>query len=177
MKTIKVLKMLSVLALTGCTHLHKSQTKLGRQLAEESRALTTGVVDALQLQPPDHRDLFTATALEFARQDQRLEGLPVKPFNAPALVETNLAPAEVETHRTEARADLQRRFALENKLLARQFAVTEKLLDFGIEHETARNARIRAWTKWLGGGSLLIGALVALCTFFPAAAPLVGRLL
>ena len=177
MNTKNVILVLVAGAFCGCTHLKRTETIVSRQLAEESRALTTGVVDALQLQPPEERDRFTEVALEFARQDQRIEGLPLKSFDAPAVVESTNVAGNGTMVATFLPSEVKRRFAFQDRLRAKEFAVREKLIDIGVAHEEERNARIVAWTKWLGGGSLLAGGLVALCVFFPAATPIVGRLL
>src|SRR5689334_15431319 len=71
---------------TGCTYTAAKRTKVNAALAEESRALTTGVVESLQSQPETNRDPYTVVALAFAKQDQRVEGLPAKPFDVPALL-------------------------------------------------------------------------------------------
>src|SRR5688572_14109407 len=106
MKTKYVLIMLFSILCTGCTYFQKKETRLTGILAEESKALTTAVVDVLHLQPPEERDRFTATALEFATQDQRLEGLPLKPFDARGLVGVeNLNSKSVETLKSYGRGD------------------------------------------------------------------------
>lgn len=74
------------LTATGCTHVAAKRNAINAALAEESRALTTAVVDSLQNQPATNRDAYTLTALAFAKQDQRVEGLPLKPFDVPALL-------------------------------------------------------------------------------------------
>jgi hypothetical protein len=202
MKTKYVLLCVAAGLLCGCTHLQQREMKLSRQLAEESKALTTGVVDVLELQPAEERDRFTETALTFARQDQRIEGLPLKPFDARALLEvkeegsrmiasTNgLGESESFAQKRSGTpwkywqqgplslpVEVRKRFAYQDQLRAKEFMVKEKLMDFGVAHEEERNERIKAWTKWLGGGSLLVGGLVALCIFFPMAIPIVGRIL
>src|SRR4051794_19618952 len=95
-KVVAMLVGVSVAA-TGCTHFAAKRNKVNEALAEESRALTTAVVDSWQSQPASERDAYTVTALAFAKQDQRVEGLPLKPFDVPALlagmgVTNNLPP-------------------------------------------------------------------------------------
>ena len=51
------------IAATGCTHVASQRNKVNDALAEESRALTTAVVDSLQSQPATNRDPYTVTAL------------------------------------------------------------------------------------------------------------------
>jgi hypothetical protein len=170
---------LSAAALVGCSTA-KVQHQLNTRLEEESRALTTGVVDALNLQPPERRDQFTVTALQFARQDQRIEGLPIKPFATQALVggAANLMTASQKaSEQKRARAEVRDRFALQDQLRSRQIRAGQKLLEVGIRQDEQHAARVRFWLKWLGGGSLILGGIIALCVFFPVAIPIIGRLL
>src|SRR5260221_8683144 len=51
----------------GCTHIASRQHRVRSRLQEESRALTTAVVETLQLQPLAQRDAYSATALIFAK--------------------------------------------------------------------------------------------------------------
>src|SRR3954471_11645997 len=127
MNTKNVILVLVAGAFCGCTHLKRTETIVSRQLAEESRALTTGVVDVLQLQPPEERDRFTEVALEFARQDQRIEGLPLKSFDAPAMVESTNVAGNGTMVATFLPSEVKRRFAFQDKLRAKEFAVREKL--------------------------------------------------
>jgi hypothetical protein len=70
------------LVLCGCTglrkkmsHLVRHQSKTETALGEESRALTTAVVDSLQFAPTNQA---TSLALDLARHDQQIEGLPLQ---------------------------------------------------------------------------------------------------
>lgn len=159
---------------TGCTHFAAKRAQARAQLDEHSRALTTAVVDSLTLQPAEDRDSYTEFALRVAREDQRIEGLPLDPIAVEPFVQpsaTNALP------KLQAERALGQRFTEIEKLLASERQQTEHLLEFGAAHEAERNrARVR-WTKWIGGSSLLIGGLVAFCVFVPAALPILGRLL
>ncbi len=172
---------LLILALaTGCTHHAARRQKANDRLAEESRALTTAVVDILQNQPAANRDPYVSTALTFAKQDQRVEGLPLEPFDVPALLlgfastnqNTPLPPAT-----QAARAEVTERFAKQNALLVTQDRAESKLLHLGAAAETVRNERIARWTKFSLAATTLIGGAVALFIFFPLALPIAGRLL
>jgi hypothetical protein len=167
-----------ILALTilfcGCTHLASKRAKAHGELEEHSRALTTAVVDALQLQPPDLRDSYTEFALRVAREDQRVEGLPLDPIAVEPFVQpdrTNALP------KIKAERALQARFTEIEKLLAVEKRATDRLLDFGATQEEHQNASRLRWTKWIGGTALLLGGIVALCVFFPVAIPIFGRIL
>src|SRR4051812_27210787 len=100
---VKVVKLALCVAagglITGCTHQAARRGKVSLKLAEESKALTTAVVDALQNQPAPQRDVYTETALTFARQDQRVEGLPLEPFDVVALLTNSPAAREEEKQR------------------------------------------------------------------------------
>ena len=151
--------------MTGCTHHAARREKVSLKLAEESKALTTAVVDALQSQPTPQRDVYTETALTFAKQDQRVEGLPLEPFDVLGLL----------TNSPVAREEVAERFATEERLIAARAKVEEKLINFGERAEAERNRRIGWWTRVSTLGLGLIGGSVALCVFCPLALPLVGR--
>ncbi len=151
--------------ITGCTHHAARREKISLKLAEESKALTTAVVDALQNQPAPQRDVYTETALTFAKQDQRVEGLPLAPFDVLGLL----------TNSPAAREEVQERFASEQKLIAQRAKVEEKLIHFGEKAEAERNRRIGWWTRVSTLGLGLIVGSVALFVFCPLALPLVGR--
>jgi hypothetical protein len=163
----------SILA-TGCTHFVARRAHARAQLEEHSRALTTAVVDSLQLQPPDERDAYSEFALRVAREDQRIEGLPLKPVAVEPFVQTNQLDA---LPKLKAERALEKRFTEIEKLLATERTQNERLLEFGQAHETEQNVKRVRWTKWLGGSSLLLAGLVALCVFVPAAIPILGRVL
>jgi outer membrane murein-binding lipoprotein Lpp len=246
----------AVTLLAGCTHTARHMEKVSAELREESKALTTAVVDTLEQQPTERRDVYSATALEFAKQDQRIEGLPVKPFDVRALlpIETprdydafgstnnfqggdkkGAMPAlssmleragsilsrgtppgaetrptavgrtpGVEIHPTiqtpgagtgptkgrsaastvgrvsapgDARMEIAKRFARENKLIAQERKAESKLVQLGAVKETEDNARKVFWAKWISAITLPIGGMIALCVFFPVAIPFVGRFL
>jgi len=169
-------------AVTGCTHTAAKRTKVNEALAEESRALTTAVVDSLQSQPATNRDVYTTTALTFAKQDQRVEGLPLKPFDVPALLAglgatNDLPPLGGPPAIEAAREEVAARFEKQEELISKRAAAEAKLIDRGVEAEATRNARIRRWTKFGIFGTTLIGGAVALFVCCPIALPICGRLL
>jgi hypothetical protein len=173
------------IAAAGCTHTAAKRAKVNDVLAEESRALTTAVVDTLQSQPATNRDAYAVTALAFAKQDQRVEGLPLKPFDVPALLAgmgltNNLpplaGPPAIETVEA-AREEVATRFEKQDELIAQRAATEAKLIDRGEKAEAARNARITRWTKFGVFGTTLIGGMIALFVFCPIALPICGRLL
>ena len=126
----------------------------------------------MQLQPPHTRDVYSATALKLARQDQRIEGLPLQPLDAPVLTSSPEVPAT-----KEAWANLRAQFRHQDRLIAEHRKVSAKLEEMGAAHETERNNRILSWTKWVSGSLLSVGGLIALFVFFPFALPLAGRFL
>ncbi|HYE30563.1 MAG TPA: hypothetical protein VEH27_03980 [Methylomirabilota bacterium] len=151
----------------GCQSSLARRAKASNILSDESRALTTAVVEVLHQQPTEARDIHTSTALQLAQQDQRIEGLPTRPIDALALLQTNAA----------AHADLAARFALQNKLIAQERALTERLTTLGAVKEAEDRARRLRWTKFatLALGSL--GTFLAIAFFCPVLLPILGRVL
>src|SRR5687767_15105382 len=98
---MKTAILLAAIATCGCTRfgakhaavLEVQQTH-ERQLVEESRALTTGIVDVLSLAPTNaHSQL----ALDLATHDQQIEGLPLKRMEVlPLLLKQESALAALE---------------------------------------------------------------------------------
>jgi hypothetical protein len=173
-RTASRLALTLTLLAAGCTHVASKRAKIHSQLEEHSRALTTAVVDSLQLQPPEQRDHYTEFALRVAREDQRVEGLPLEPIPVEPFVRTNEINSCI-TRRAER--DLSVRFAEIEKLIAAEKRQADRLIAFGETHEEAQNRTRALWAKWIGSGSLLIGGLVALCVFVPAAIPILARIL
>jgi hypothetical protein len=165
---------LTAMLTTGCTHTAAQRVKTNNALAEESKALTTAVVDVLQSQPSTNRDAYTTTALAFAKQDQRVEGLPLKPFDVPALLATF---GITNQFAEEVRDDVRERFAKEEALIVKRAAAEEKLIELGASAEETRNRRISRWTKFGVWGTTLIGGAIGLFVFCPIALPIGGRLL
>lgn len=162
----------------GCTHATKAHFKARTELDEHSRALTTAVVDALQLQPESSRDPFTGLALRLAAQDQRVEGLPLEPVPVGPLLGMaagNTSSNLIATRRAVATAEVEKRFSRIETLIARERDAGEQLAALGAHAEAERNERItRSWKRG-GGGIILLGGLIALCVFFPAAIPIAGQ--
>ena len=165
---------------TGCTHVAKARARTDAQLQEHSRAFTTAVVDALQLQPTDQRDIYTEAALEFAREDQRIEGPSSNPIDAQAwmgLHPTNMPAAEMRARQTAAVHDVENRIDTARSLLAKQRRNEDRLIQFGEQFEEERNTQRAEWFRRGSLWTLIVGGFIALAIFFPAAVPLVGRLL
>lgn len=165
-----------LLLASGCSRLERRQAAIETRLAHESSALTGAVIDALELQPEKRRDAYTSAALRFARQDQRLEGLPLEPFDVPALLIHTNTSAETRA-RKRARRELESRFHLQENLLHQRERVRQSLITLGIEREREQNRARVFWAKfaaWTGGPAVI---LIALCVLFPAAIPIIARLL
>jgi hypothetical protein len=175
---LMALMALTLFAGQGCTHvggkMEKARVALENHeevLKEESRALTTGVVDALALAPKSPE---TELAKSLAVADQQIEGLPLKRLPVTEALSGDTNAVIVIDERVKAIEALR----VENARLTEQVRVTEeKLVAMGVKFEEERNARIRFWSKWLSTGTVLIGGAVALFVFCPVALPLVGRFL
>ncbi len=156
--------------LSGCSH-HRGLARVELKLADESAALTTAVVDALAAQPESDRDRFSGTALELAKQDQRIEGLPLHPINVPALLGPVTA-VEVQA----AQQHLTNRFVAQEKLLKARSRHEIALQAAGEQKELDRGRRFTFWSKAVALLGLPLAGLIALCVFMPAMIPIVGRL-
>lgn len=163
--------------LAGCTFARGKAAKAGSAatanssaLTEESRALTTGAKDALDLAPTNAP---VNLAKRFLARDQQIEGLPVERIDVAALLATN----------AQAIALLEKRFAAQDELLreratlaAELAAANERLQDLGRRYEAERNQsivrRVGRWLKGIFG----VGGLIALVIFCPAVLPVLGSL-
>lgn len=168
----------------GCSYHGAKVAKTHLKLAEESKALTAAVVETLNAQPADERSTYSVIALDFARQDQRIEGLPVEPFDVPALLagfgltnQTHLGAPTSNRAMAEARREIHSRFAAQDKLIATRERGEAKLQQLGARAEDERNERISRWTKFGGWTLGLAGAAAGLFVFCPVALPIAGRFL
>lgn len=163
--------------LTGCTHLADYRAKQTDAVNsnhaardEQERTLTTGVIEALGYAPTNPP---TALALDLARHEQLLQGLPTN----------RLDVAGILTHAAGASDALERIYAKQEKLivekvrLERQLAATtDRLAVLGAVHEQEQNESIvrRAW-RWLWA-TLGLGGIVAVCVLVPGLLPVLGRI-
>jgi hypothetical protein len=166
----------------GCSHLARSRAKTASALEEHSRALTSGVVDALRFQPAEHRDAPAALALELARENERIQGLPAHPIAVKEMLGiadsgAPTEPSEMQKKQRAAREDLQDRFSSIEHLVNRERDLSEHLVQLGSTFEQQQNHSRRAWAKLIGSSIGILGMLVALALFAPAALPLAGRLI
>jgi hypothetical protein len=167
---------------SGCSHLARSRAKTIGALEEHSRALTSGVVDALRFQLAEHRDAPAELALELARENERIQGLPAHPIAVKELlgIADSSAPAEaaeIQKKQKAAREDLGGRFEEIEHLVGRERDLSEHLVQLGSAFEQQQNHSRRAWAKLIGSSLGIIGVLVALALFAPAVLPLAGRLI
>lgn len=173
----------AVLMFTGCTQMALRRSKTASALQEESKALTTAVVDILQSEPTAERNIYSLTALTFAKQDQLVEGFPAKSFDVPGLLTDLGATNQPETTRFTdhapgaSRHEVAERFNLQNDLRAALDKEESRLIEFGAKAEASRNEKITRWTKFSFGAVTLLGGTIALFVFFPIAIPIAGRFL
>ena len=146
----------------GCGHTAARRAEVQEKLKVHSQALTTAVVEVLELQPATNRNELSELALTLAREDQRIEGLPAEPRRAEELA-------------GKGKAGLAGWFKEIGGLLKEERRLTERLARLGAKQEEETNARRAFWAKWIGGGTVLMGGLIALCVFFPVAIPMLGR--
>lgn len=138
------------------------------KLAEESRALTTGALDALAYAPTNRP---TDLAKKFLQIDQQIEGVPAARIDVAGILATNKAAIDA----LEKRLDVQQEWIEERAALRIQLQqANEKLLELGklYEQERARSTWKRIWSWTMG--TFGIGGLIAIAIFFPAALPIMG---
>jgi len=144
--------------------------KVEEKLVEESKALTTGALDALSFAPTNKP---TDLAKKFLQRDQQIEGMPAERIDVAGILATNKAAIDALERRMELQQEwLQERVKLEVEL----HQANTKLLELGrlYEQEKAKSTwkRIWAWTMSTFG----IGGLVALVIFCPAVLPVFGAI-
>jgi hypothetical protein len=138
------------------------------KLAEESRALTTGALDALAYAPTNKP---TDLAKKFLQIDQQIEGVPAVRIDVAGILATNKAAIEA----LEKRIEIQQEWIEERAELRIQLdQANEKLLELGklYEQERAKSTWKRIWSWTMG--TFGIGGLIAIVIFFPAALPIIG---
>jgi len=142
--------------------------KVEEKLSEESKALTTGALDALLFAPTNKP---TDLAKKFLQRDQQIEGMPAERIDVAGILATNKVAMEALERRMELQQEwIQERVKIEIELNQ----ANARLLELGrlYEQEKAKSAwkRIWAWTMSTFG----IGGIVALVVLCPAALPLLG---
>jgi hypothetical protein len=169
-----------LLAFVGCSvfkpatgNQSKIEAKAGvvdGKLTEESRALTTGALDALGFAPTNPP---TQLAKRFLERDQQIEGVPAERIDVAGILATNKAAIE----------SLERRFLQQQQLLEERTALraelekaNARLLELGRMYEQEKSkslvGRIKAWVL----GTFGLGGLIALVIFCPAALPIIGSI-
>lgn len=174
------LVLMGTLAFTGCTHAGRKQERVDRAVQanraaidEESRALTTAVVDTLAGGAIVGTNEMLNLALELARRDQQLEGMPVE----------RIAVGSIVAGEGSARRELEERYDRQQRLLKERVLVESKLeeargrlVEMGKVYEAERNRNVvRRFWGWLVG-TLGVGGLIALCMFCPAVIPILGSM-
>lgn len=167
-----------VLILSGCV-LTKPATskqaakevkleKIEEKLVEESKALTTGALDALSFAPTNKP---TDLAKKFLQRDQQIEGTPAERIDVVGILATNKASIDALDKRLEMQQEwLQERVKLEVELNK----ANEKLIELGrlYEQEKAKSVWKRIWSWTMS--TLGLGGFVALVVFCPAVLPIIG---
>lgn len=170
MKTRLVL-VLSVLLLgSGCAWLSNSVKRLTgqaekqqEQLGEESKALTTGTVDALEMAPRD--DKAVNMARELAKADQQIEGMPRKRLPVAAALADDPAALKEMERRLAAIPVLQAELA---ETMAKLKEREGQLQELGKKYEEERATKLRTRIKRWALATLGVGGIVALVVFCPA---------
>lgn len=161
---------------SGCTFARKTTARITGQLAgvesrvqEESKALTTAGVDTLSQAPTNE---WTALALELARKDQLLEGLPKERIDVAGVLNGDEVAVRALAERYRIQAQLiQEKAAVEAKLRETE----SRLIEMGKKYEEEKNRSIwkRIW-RW-SLGTLGLGGMIALCVFCPVVIPIFAR--
>lgn len=175
---------------TGCSHIatsrahaDKTLAKSNEQLAEQSRALTTGIVDTLATIPETNSvrtsGLSTqSSALRLAKRlaaaDQEIEGLPLNRIPATAALagDTNAA-ADIEARFTEINGLRAHNSQLAQALRERDAA----LMELGTKYEAEKSKTLWRRIKTAIVSTFGLGGLIALCIFCPAIIPILTRAL
>lgn len=163
----------------SCTHYAARKLKVDAKLIEAARVNNQAARDALHLQPTDRRDEHTATALEFAAQNERVLGSPAIPLPIePILAEKQANPPGASGLRQgPAQQGVSELFQSQNGLVREQRRLEDRLITMGEVHEVRRNSKISFWTRLISFLAGPFGLLIVLLVAFPAAAPILGRLL
>jgi hypothetical protein len=165
-------------SITGCSTRGPARARADRaliqsndQLAEQSRALTTGIVDSLSVAPQNPP---TNLARRFAIADQEIEGLPLKRIPATAALAGD----------PKANADIEARFTEINSLRAHNSQLAQALrerdaalMELGTKYEAEKNKSLWRRIKTALIGTFGITGLIALCVFCPAIIPILTRVL
>lgn len=192
-RIVRIAAVITMLLLTsGCTwhgkkleHAADKAAKHREKMAEVSRALTTGVVDALSVAPAP-QDPAVELAKRLATVDQEIEGLPIERLPVVEAMSNEQRAMSGAAEGSENRememieAQLARVAGMRKEAARLDAAVEarqEHLVAMGVTFEQERNARI--WKRWKWGSAfvLFLGALAALFVFVPVALPLAGRFL
>lgn len=136
-------------------------------MAEQSRALTTAVVDSLNVAP---QNPATNLARRFAAADQEIEGLPLKRIPAAAaLAGDTHAAADIEARFTEITTLRAHNSQLAQALRERDAA----LMELGEKYEAEKSKTLWRRIKTALIGTFGISGLIALCVFCPAVIPVI----
>jgi hypothetical protein len=181
-------------AITGCSHVATSRaradhalTESNEELAEQSRALTTGIVDSLNTipdaSPISHSEPSTleagaarTSALRLAKRlavaDQEIEGLPLKRIPATAALAGDAqAAADIEDRFTEINS-----LRAHNKQLAQALRERDSaLMELGAQFEAEKSKSIWRRIRTTIISTFGLGGLIALCIFCPAVIPILTR--
>jgi hypothetical protein len=147
-----------------------------RAIAEESRANTTGIVDALDVadrDPAIQTNAPVQLARRLAKADQQIEGLPLRAFDVPAI----LAGTFKALNEFEIRLAQQQNLRVQNdNLRAENEGLRDALVEMGRRYEVERNRSVLRRIYASLGLTGMIAALVALCVFVPVLIPILFRL-
>lgn len=164
-----------LLILCGCAMTTRREAKRADEsdansaaLAEESRALTTGALDALSHAPTNKP---TALAKRFLQRDQQIEGTPARRIDVAAILAENVEAVRDLNRRLDAQdALLVERAELQRKLQAAQ----ADLMELGRKYDAERSRSI--WRRVLGWATATfgIGGLIAMVVMCPAVLPILG---
>ena len=193
MKHIPIL-LLSVLLLSGCRLIpfwpesteeyeeaKATQVAITQEEEEKSRQLTTAVVEVLHDEPVSKATPRSKLALEFAQQDQLIEGMPLEKIPVQDYIELAVSENEDDIKKLNKKiSDLEesisefRKEKLENQTVLD--ARTEELVKKGMIYEEENKKK--AWEKVWGWakGTFGIGGLIALAVLFPAIIPILGHM-
>lgn len=165
----KILAISLAVLLTGCASSVSKLAKIMRSDNESEKINATGVVDALDQVPSEHKVAAVTVASRLAKDLQVIEGLPT---SAQRLDVTRLiANDEGEWRKVNDRQAKDAKNSLERR------SIEERLIDLGVQKEQENHKNLFRRILFWGVSTFGLGGMIALCVFFPFLIPIFLKLI